>query len=95
MIQEVFLEESSWANLPHKFEAGTPAIGEAIGMGAAIEYLQAIGLEKIQNWEKKLTEHLYFGLNNIEGIRILGPSPQDQPKSQLSQNPPQGHTLYN
>ena len=50
MIQDVFLDHSTWAVLPHKFEAGTPAIGEAVGMGAAIRYLQAIGLEAIQAW---------------------------------------------
>ena len=50
MIQDVFLGHT-WAVLPHKFEAGTPAIGEAVGMGVMIRYLQAVGLEAIQAWE--------------------------------------------
>ncbi|MFL0760010.1 MAG: aminotransferase class V-fold PLP-dependent enzyme, partial [Prochlorococcus sp.] len=47
MIQDVYLDHSSWADLPYKFEAGTPAIGEAIGMGVAIDYLQQLGLDNI------------------------------------------------
>ena len=79
MIQDVFLDHSTWAVLPHKFEAGTPAIGEAVGMGAAIRYLQAIGLEAIQAWEAKLTRHLFERLQAIEGVRVLGPTPEQQP----------------
>ena len=79
MIQDVFLDHSTWAVLPHKFEAGTPAIGEAVGMGAAIRYLQAIGLEAIQAWEAQLTRHLFERLQAIEGVRILGPTPEQQP----------------
>ncbi|WP_438982136.1 aminotransferase class V-fold PLP-dependent enzyme, partial [Vulcanococcus sp.] len=55
MIQDVYLDHSTWAGLPHKFEAGTPAIGEAVGMGAALDYLQAIGLDRIHAWEQQLT----------------------------------------
>ena len=79
MIQDVFLDHSTWAVLPHKFEAGTPAIGEAVGMGAAIRYLQAIGLEAIQAWEAQLTCHLFERLQGIEGVRVLGPTPEQQP----------------
>ncbi len=79
MIQDVFLDHSTWAELPHKFEAGTPAIGEAIGMGAAIRYLQTIGLDAIQLWEAELTGHLFSRLQLIDGLRILGPSPEQQP----------------
>jgi cysteine desulfurase/selenocysteine lyase len=79
MIQDVFLEHSSWADLPHKFEAGTPAIGEAIGMGAAIAYLQTLGMDRIHAWEQRLTQHLFQRLTEIEGLHILGPSPQQQP----------------
>ena len=79
MIQDVFLDHSTWASLPHKFEAGTPAIGEAVGMGAAIRYLQAIGLDTIQAWEAQLTGHLFERLQAIEGLRILGPTPDQQP----------------
>ena len=79
MIQDVFLDHSTWAELPHKFEAGTPAIGEAIGMGAAITYLQSLGLETIQAWEAQLTSHLFRRLEAIDGMRLLGPTPEQQP----------------
>ena len=78
MIQDVFLDHSSWADLPHKFEAGTPAIGEAIGMGAALDYLNAIGLERIHAWEQQLTRHLFARLQAIHGVHILGPTPEQQ-----------------
>lgn len=80
MIQDVFLAHSTWAVLPHKFEAGTPAIGEAVGMGAAIRYLQAVGLEAIQAWEAQLTRHLFARLQAIDGVRVLGPTPDQQPE---------------
>ncbi|MEA5422014.1 SufS family cysteine desulfurase [Synechococcus sp. CCY9202] len=79
MIQDVYLDHSTWAELPHKFEAGTPAIGEAIGMGAALDYLQGLGLERIHAWEQRLTRQLFQRLQAIEGVRILGPTPEQQP----------------
>jgi len=79
MIQDVHLESSTWADLPHKFEAGTPAIGEAIGMGAALDYLQNLGMERIHAWEQQLTRRLFERLQAIEGVRILGPTPEQQP----------------
>jgi len=79
MIQDVYLDHSSWAGLPHKFEAGTPAIGEAIGMGAALDYLNAIGLERIHAWEQQLTAQLFTRLQAVEGLTVLGPTPQQQP----------------
>ena len=79
MIQDVHLDHSTWASLPYKFEAGTPAIGEAVGMGAALSYLEQIGLETIAAWEAELTVHLFNRLEAIEGLRILGPTPQQQP----------------
>ena len=80
MIQDVHLDHSTWAVLPHKFEAGTPAIGEAVGMGAAIRYLQTIGLDAIQAWEAQLTRHLFARLQAIDGVTILGPTPDQQPE---------------
>ncbi|MEY3463945.1 MAG: selenocysteine lyase, PLP-dependent [Cyanobacteriota bacterium] len=79
MIQDVYLDHSTWAELPHKFEAGTPAIGEAIGMGAALDYLSAIGLDRIHAWEQRLTRQLFDRLQAIDGVRILGPTPEQQP----------------
>ncbi len=78
MIQDVHLDHSTWADLPHKFEAGTPAIGEAIAMGTALKYIQKIGLANIKSWEEDLTNHLFEGLSKIEGIQILGPPPTKQ-----------------
>ena len=75
MINEVFKDKSTWADLPHKFEAGTPAIGEAIGMGTALNYLQSIGLNEINNYEKELTKYLFEKLDEIDDLTILGPSP--------------------
>ncbi len=77
MIQDVYLEHSTWAALPHKFEAGTPAIGEAIAMGTALNYLKKLSLEAIQTWEKTLTAYLYERMSEIEGLQILGPPPKD------------------
>lgn len=80
MIQDVFLDHSVWADLPYKFEAGTPAIGEAIGMGAALDYLQHVGMERIEMWERQLTLQLFDLLSGVEGMRILGPDPNQQPE---------------
>jgi len=79
MINEVFENNSTWADLPHKFEAGTPAIGEAIGMGTALNYLQSIGLNEINNYEKELTKYLFEKLEQIDDLKILGPNPLTQP----------------
>ena len=78
MIQDVSLYESNWADLPYKFEAGTPAIGEAIGMSSAISYLQSIGLNNIRLYEKELTQYLFKKLENIDGINILGPKVSEE-----------------
>ncbi|NEO87578.1 MAG: SufS family cysteine desulfurase [Spirulina sp. SIO3F2] len=78
MIQDVFLDHSTYAELPHKFEAGTPAIAEVIGLGAAIDYLSAIGMERIHDYEAQLTQHLFEQLATVPGLRIYGPQPDDQ-----------------
>ncbi|MBW4621213.1 MAG: cysteine desulfurase [Cyanosarcina radialis HA8281-LM2] len=73
MIADVFLESSTYADLPHKFEAGTPAIAEAIALGAAVDYLTGIGLDRIHAYEEELTAYLYQQLSQIPQIRIYGP----------------------
>ncbi|MFO5440878.1 MAG: cysteine desulfurase [Dolichospermum sp.] len=78
MIAEVFLDHSTYAELPHKFEAGTPAIGEAIALGAAIDYLTNIGMDKIHAYEAELTAYLFAQLAQIPQIRIYGPKPNAQ-----------------
>ncbi|ARV61959.1 cysteine desulfurase [Nostocales cyanobacterium HT-58-2] len=76
MIAEVFLDHSTYADLPHKFEAGTPAIGEAIALGAAVDYLSGIGMDKIYAYEAELTGYLFEQLGQIPEIRIYGPKPK-------------------
>ncbi len=79
MIQDVYEETSTWADLPHKFEAGTPAIAEAIGLAEAIKYIQNIGLDNIQEYEKEITKYLFEKLNQIQDLKIIGPSPEIDP----------------
>lgn len=75
MIADVFLERSTYADLPHKFEAGTPAIAEAIGLGAAVDYLTNIGMDKIHAYEAELTAYLFEQLRQIPEVRLYGPQP--------------------
>jgi cysteine desulfurase/selenocysteine lyase len=76
MINEVRLDGFTPAALPAKFEAGTPPIVPAIGLGAAIDYLEGIGMERIQRHEHELVRYAYEGLSQVEDLRILGPEPQ-------------------
>jgi cysteine desulfurase/selenocysteine lyase len=73
MIADVFLDHATYADLPHKFEAGTPAIGEAIALGVAIDYLINIGMDKIHAYEQELSAYLYQQLSQIPELRIYGP----------------------
>jgi cysteine desulfurase/selenocysteine lyase len=75
MIADVFLENATYADLPHKFEAGTPAICEAIALGAAVDYLTSIGMERIHAYEEDLTTYLFDKLTQIPQIKIYGPKP--------------------
>ena len=72
MISSVTFERSTWANVPHKFEAGTPAIVEGIGLGAAIRWVEDIGYEAIAAHEAALTEHALARLSAVEGITVIG-----------------------
>jgi cysteine desulfurase/selenocysteine lyase len=72
MIANVTFEKSTWARVPHKFEAGTPAILEAIGLGAAITYVQSIGYDAIAAHEHALTGHALATLSTIPGLNIIG-----------------------
>jgi cysteine desulfurase/selenocysteine lyase len=72
MISSVTYEKSTWARVPYKFEAGTPAILEGIGLKAAIDYVRAIGYDEMAAHEASLTEHALAQLSRIEGLRILG-----------------------
>jgi len=77
MIASVSFERSTWAEVPHKFEAGTPPIVEAIGLGAAIEWVERIGFDAIQAHEAALTDHALARLAEVPGLRVLG-SAQDR-----------------
>ncbi|WP_426483310.1 aminotransferase class V-fold PLP-dependent enzyme [Flavobacterium sp. 2] len=72
MIKEVTFEKTTYADLPHKFEAGTPNIAGGIVLGTAIDYLNEIGFDKIHEYENELLEYATKRLNEIEGIRIYG-----------------------
>ncbi len=74
MIKKVTFEGFSVNSAPYKFEAGTPAIAEGIGLGAAIDFLEGIGMQAIFEHEKKLVEYAYESLKKIEGLRIIGPA---------------------
>jgi len=76
MIRRVKLDTFEPADLPAKFEAGTPPIVPAIGLGAAIDYLESIGLDRIGRYERALTERAHEMLGQIGGIRFLGPRPE-------------------
>ena len=73
MIRRVRLEGSTWADLPHKFEAGTPAIAEAIGLGAAVDYLNGVGMDAIHAYEQFLTHYALEALSEIPGLTLYGP----------------------
>jgi len=74
MISEVFLDHSTYADLPHKFEAGTPAIGEAIALGAAVDYLNKIGMEQIHTYEQELVAYLLPQILQIPQLQLYGPT---------------------
>jgi cysteine desulfurase / selenocysteine lyase len=73
MIRDVTLDSVTWNEIPAKFEAGTPMIAEAAGLGAAVDYLQAVGLDRIRAHEQQLTQHFLDRLAPLEGVTIHGP----------------------
>ena len=72
MILEVSFEKTTYNELPYKFEAGTPNIAGFVGLGAAIDYLQAIGMDKVSAWEHELHDYMVAQLRTIDGIRLYG-----------------------
>ena len=72
MISEVTFEKTSYADLPHKFEAGTPNISGVIAFGAALDYLNGIGLKEIENYENELLKYATKKLKEVKGLRIFG-----------------------
>jgi cysteine desulfurase/selenocysteine lyase len=75
MIRKVRFEETTWGELPHKFEAGTSPIAEAVAFGAAIDYLSAVGLDAIEHHEQELAAYALDQLAEIDGVRLYGPPP--------------------
>ncbi len=73
MIKKVYLRSFTYNDLPHKFEAGTPAVAEAIGFGAAIDYLSSTGMDRIAIHEQNLIKYAIDELQKIDGLHILGP----------------------
>ncbi|MDT3960331.1 cysteine desulfurase [Staphylococcus kloosii] len=77
MIDFVSNYDATWSDLPTKFEAGTPLIAQAIGLGEAIKYLENLGFDAIHEHEKQLTEYAYEQMSTVDGIEIYGP-PKDR-----------------
>jgi len=73
MIREVQLDWSTYNDIPWKFEAGTPNIGGAIGLGAAIDYLDAVGMGEVRAHEERITAKALAALRDIEGLEVFGP----------------------
>ncbi len=73
MIASVDLFSATWNELPYKFEAGTPAIAEAVGLGAAVDYLSAVGMERVRDHERALTGYMLTRLAEIPGLTVVGP----------------------
>ncbi len=74
MIEKVSRQSSTWAEVPHKFEAGTPNIAGAVGMAAAVDYLDGVGMDAIHEHETALTRAAMRLLAEVDGLRILGPA---------------------
>jgi len=77
MIASVELQRATWNELPFKFEAGTPAVAEAVALAAAVDYLQALGMERVRAHERALTSALLEGLATVPGLRTVGPADAD------------------
>jgi cysteine desulfurase/selenocysteine lyase len=73
MIASVGLQETTWNELPFKFEAGTPPIAEAVGLAAAVGYLSALGMDRVRAHERALTETMVARLAEVPGLRVVGP----------------------
>ena len=73
MINEVSTTESSWAEVPEKFEAGTPNVAGSVGLMSAIEYLERLGMENVREHDKEIVEYAITELNKVQNLVILGP----------------------
>jgi cysteine desulfurase/selenocysteine lyase len=80
MISSVDFQSATWNELPYKFEAGTPPIAEAVGLGAAVDYLSAIGMERVRAHEQALSAYMLERLEEVPGLHVTGPSGADAPE---------------
>ena len=78
MILNVTMEQSTWADVPAKFEAGTPNIADAIGLGAAVDYLSALGMDEVRRHEIEITDYALRRLGDVPGVTIFGPMDAQQ-----------------
>ena len=83
MIDKVELQSSTYALPPSRFEPGTPPIAEAVGLGAACQYLTTIGMDKIYEHEKALGKYLYEQLESVGGLQLYGPHPSKATRTGL------------
>src|SRR5690606_42000415 len=75
MIREVSFDGTTYADPPHRFEAGTPNIAGHVGLGAAVDYLSALGMANVAAREAELLDHLTRAMQGIDGVRIIGTAP--------------------
>lgn len=78
MIRTVTVSGSTWADIPSKFEAGTPSVGDAVGLGAAIDYLTALGMDAVRAHEQEITAYALDRLQDVPGITLYGPVGDDR-----------------
>jgi cysteine desulfurase/selenocysteine lyase len=86
MILDVWIDHATFNDLPYKFEAGTPPIAQAIGLGAAIDYLNAIGMDAVREHEVELTRYALAQLSEVENIKIFGPTDAERKGGLISFN---------
>ncbi len=78
MIRDVAIEGSTWNDIPWRFEAGTPNVAEAVGLGAAVDFLQALGMDRVRAAEADLTAYALKRLGEVQGLRVYGPAELEQ-----------------
>jgi cysteine desulfurase/selenocysteine lyase len=91
MIREVYLDHSKWNDLPHKFEAGTPAIAEAIGLGAAVDYLTALGMDNVRAHERDLVTYALAKIRELDHVHVIGPLDAHQRGGVIAFSIPEAH----
>src|SRR5690606_23447474 len=77
-ILTVTLDQSTWNEVPHKFEAGTPNVGGAVALGAAVDYLSSLGMDAVRAHERELVDYALRRLGDVPGVTIFGPPEADR-----------------